>query len=380
MANKKTVKQKTLEFYKKNKNKKRIPQKVKITKDNFELLCGDGIKILTEHLLNKQEDVREYTDSDNSVMVVSDGSSLPGFGDVGPEVILPTLESKSLVLKYLAGINAVPITVKTNDAYEIANIIKELSFSLSAVFLNNLSDQKSFEIKKILKDKINIPVISDEVDAFPVVVLAGLINAHKVVKKNIKNSRIAIVGDGDEAIGITKILIDFGVGDVILVDRDGIVGSWRTNINGEKEIISNITNKENRTGGLLEAIAGADVVIGVSSPNLFIGEYIRMMAQRPIVFALAKNEPEISVEDATKSGASVVATSLFKYPNHINSNLAHPGIFRGVAKNKIKFVTDDMLISSAKALAGLVKKPTQKKILPTLFNKSVSKIFEQTIL
>ncbi len=379
MASKKTVKQKTLEFYKNDKNKKSISQKVKITKDNFELLCGDGIKILTEHLLNKLEDVHEYAECNNSVMVVSDGSSLPGFGDVGSEVILPTLESKSLVLKEVVGINAVPIAVKTNDAYKIANIIKEVSFSFGVVFLNNLSDQKSFEIKKILKDEINIPVISNEVDAFPVTVLAGLINAHKIIKKNIKKTRIAVVGDSDEAIGVVKILIDFGVGDIILVDRDGIVGPWRTNINGEKEIISNIINKENRNGGLLEAIAGADVVIGISSPNLFRSEYIRMMAQRPIVFALAKNEPEISVEDAVKAGASVVATSLFKYPNHINSALAYPGIFRGIMKNKIRFVTDDMLISSSKALAGLVKKPTPKKILPTLFNKSVSKIFEKTI-
>jgi len=273
----------------------------------------------------------------------------------------------------------VPIVLRTQDTKEILNAIIAIAPSFGGINLEDIAAPKCFEIESVLKKELRIPVMHDDQHGTAIVALAGLINAHKVVKKNMKRSRITIVGAGAAGIAIAKLLLLYGVGDIVLVDSVGILSRDRTDLSGEKARVLEVTNKENRVGGLLEAMVGADVVIGVSRPGIIPGDFVRLMAQKPIVFALSNPVPEIFPEDALGAGAAVVATGRSDYPNQINNVLAFPGIFKGAFEHEVRQITDSMKVKAAKAIAKLVLKPTAQKIVPTVFDRQVAKAVAQVI-
>ncbi len=377
---KKNKKDEIADLHKKIGAKISIETKVKITKENFGIFCESGIKKLTHEILDFPSNEKYFSWKEKTIAIVSDASSVFNFGNVHSEAVMPFLESKSVLFKQFAGINAVPIILDTQNVSEIIDAIKMISKSFSAINIEGMSSPKCFEIEEILNKELNIPVVHGWQHETAIVVLAGLINAHKVVNKNIKQSRIAIVGSGVSGIAIAKLLKAYGVGDIVMVDTNGIIGEHRTDLNSEKELLVNVTNNEKRTGGILEAMVGADVFIGVSVPKTVRPEFVRMMAQNPIVFSLADSLPEIKPEIALSAGASVVATGSFDYVNNINNALVYPGLFKGMIENNISNLTEEIEIRIAESLAELIKKPSQKKILPTVFNKSVVKSVYNSVL
>lgn len=379
MKSKKTVSQKALELHKKIQGKIGITKKVSLTKDSYSLLYTPGVGAVSSHLARHKEDTSMYTWRGNTVAVISDGSAVLGLGNIGPEGALPVMEGKALLFKELAGVNAVPLVLQTQNTEDIIKTIQMLAPSFSGINLEDICAPRCFEIERALIDTLPIPVMHDDQHGTAIVVLAGLINAHKVVKKNIGISRIAIVGAGAAGTAIAKLLLLYGVGDVVVVDSKGILSQLRTDLREDKQELARITNVEQRTGSVLEAVTGADVVIGVSKKGLIRGEYVRMMSQRPIVFALANPDPEITPEEAHASGAVVVATGRSDYPNQINNVLVFPGVFRGALQNNVRQITDEMKIRVAKELAKLVAKPTAKKIIPTVFDKRVVKAVAKAI-
>jgi malate dehydrogenase (oxaloacetate-decarboxylating) len=369
----KTIAQQALELHKKLKGKTKIVAKAKVTKKNYELLYTPGVGAVASYLAEHKGETNEYTGRGKCIAIITDGSAVLGLGNKGPEAALPVMEGKALLFKEFGGVDAVPIVLSTENTQEILCAIKAIAPSFGGINLEDIVAPKCFEIESVLKRDLAIPVMHDDQHGTAIVVLAGLINAHTVVKKNIKNSRIAIIGAGSAGIAITKLLLLYGVGDVVLVDSFGIISSLRTNLEGEKAKLVGMTNNENRTGGILEAIVGADVVIGVSKSGLIRTEYVRMMAQKPIVFALANPDPEITPEEALAAGATVVATGRPDYPNQINNVLAFPGVFKGALENGVHQITDEMKLRAAKAIAKLVPKPTATKIVPTVFDRRVAK-------
>jgi len=379
MKNKKTVSQKALELHRKHKGKIEIQKKITITRESYKLLYTPGVAAVSTHLAHHPEETNEYTWRGQTIAVVSDGSAVLGLGDIGPEAALPVMEGKALLFKELGGVNAVPVVISVHTSEEIIKTIQAIAPSFAGINIEDIAAPQCFEIERTLVDTLDIPVMHDDQHGTAIVVLAALINAHKVVKKNIGTSRIAVVGAGAAGTAITNLLVQYGVGDVVVVDSKGIISPLRTDLSDEKNTLVQITNNEARTGGVLEAMIGADVVIGVSKKGILRGEYIRMMAQRPIVFALANPEPEIMPEEAHASGAAVVATGRPDYPNQVNNVLVFPGVFRGALENKVSKITDEMKIRAAKALAKLVMQPSAKKIIPTVFDRRVAKAVANAI-
>lgn len=379
MKSKKTVGERALELHKKHSGKIEIRGKLKMTKETYQLLYTPGVGAVSSHLALRKEDTNEYTWRGRVIAVVSDGSAVLGLGNIGPEAALPVMEGKALLFKEFGGVNAVPLVLETQNTEEIIKTIQMIAPSFAGINLEDIAAPRCFVIEEALKESLSIPVMHDDQHGTAIVVLAALINAHKVVKKNIGVSRVAIIGAGAAGVAITKLLQLYGVGDVVVVDSKGILGPLRTDLSKDKEALAQRTNSECRTGGVLEAITGADVVIGVSKKGLIRSEYVRMMAQRPIVFALANPEPEIMPEEALAAGAAVVATGRPDYPNQVNNVLVFPGVFRGALERNIPQITDEMKLRAAKELAKLIAKPTAKKIIPTVFDRRVAKAVAKAI-
>ncbi len=376
---KRTLEEEALALHKKLKGKTTIISRTKVTKTSYKLLYTPGVASVSSHLAKHPEETNMYTGRGRTIAVISDGSAVLGLGNIGPEGALPVMEGKALLFKEFGGVEAVPIVLGTQKTEEIIAAVQALAPSFAGINLEDIAAPKCFEVENELKRTLTIPVMHDDQHGTAIVVLAGLINAHKVVKKNIKHSRIAIIGSGAAGIAIAKLLTAFGVGDIIMVDSVGIISTLRTNISGEKENLARMTNKERRTGGVLEAVTGADVVIGVSKSGSIIAEHVRMMAQRPIVFALANPNPEIDPEEALKAGAAVLATGRPDYPNQINNVLAFPGVFKGALQNGVNKITDEMKLRAAEALASLIKKPTATNVIPSAFDKKVARTVAEAI-
>jgi len=368
-----SVTERALTLHKKFQGKFATCSEVDLNKASLELLYTPGVGAVSKLLGEHPEYGSRYTMKGRSVAVVSDGSAVLGLGNIGPIGALPVMEGKAVLFKKYGGIDAVPIVLDTQDPDEVVATVKAIAPGFGGINLEDIAAPHCFEIERQLIEELAIPVMHDDQHGTAIVVLAGLINAHKVVKKNIGRSRIAIIGAGAAATGITTLLLEYGVGDIVVVDRNGILGPMRTNLNPEKEQLAQATNKEQRFGGVLEAMTGADVVIGVSGPGTIPVECVRMMAQRPIIFALANPVPEIEPKEALAAGAAVVATGRSDHPNQINNVLVFPGFFRGLLDRQVATITNSMKLRAARSLAGLVAKPTAKKIIPTVFDRRVAK-------
>jgi malate dehydrogenase (oxaloacetate-decarboxylating) len=352
-----------------------ICSKYKLTKHNLPILYTPGVAELSKKIAKNKRKVYDLTWKKNSVAIVSDGSAVLGLGNLGPEAALPVMEGKAVLFKELAGIDAVPIVLATQETEKIVETVKAIAPGFGGINLEDISAPRCFEeIEKKLVKALDIPVFHDDQHGTAIAVLAGLINALKVVKKDIKSVRIIISGAGAAGIAITKLLLKYGAKNITVFDsRSPICQKCAYNKNDAKDKIACLTNKENFRGNLPEALIDADVFIGVSAPNLLKSQDIRKMKRGAIVFAMSNPVPEISYKEAKRGGAAVVATGRSDFPNQINNALVFPGLFRGALDTRTRIITDKIKIKAAKAIAGLVKKPKSDTIVPEVLDKRVAK-------
>lgn len=334
-------------------------------RDDWSTLYTPGVAAVSMHLAKNPKDVREYTIKRNTVAVVSDGSAVLGLGNIGHYGALPVMEGKCVIFKEMADVDAFPIVLDTQDADEIVKIVKAIAPVFGGINLEDISAPRCFDIEARLKRELSIPVMHDDQHGTAIVVLAGLINAAKVVKKRMQNLKVVIVGAGAAGRAVALLLVQYGIKDVIVTDSKGIVGKKRLDISsGYKKDLANATNPRNLSGSIADAVHGADVLIGVSGPGSITPAHVSSMAKDSIVFALANPTPEIMPEEAHKAGAYIVATGRSDYPNQVNNSLVFPGIFRGALDRGVSAITDTMKIKAAVALAALVKNPTKTMIIP----------------
>ncbi|MFZ2593574.1 MAG: NADP-dependent malic enzyme [Minisyncoccia bacterium] len=377
--NKKSVEILALEFHKKNRGKIEIKPKTKLTQEVLRLAYTPGVAAVSSHVAKNKADTNTYTWRGNTVAVVSDGSAVLGLGNIGPEGALPVMEGKSYLFKALANVDAVPVVLGTHDTEEIIATIKNIAPSFAGINLEDIAAPRCFEIEKRLKEMLDIPVMHDDQHGTAMVVLAGLINALKVVKKKKESVKVVVAGAGAAGAAITEMLLGYGIHDVLVVDSKGVLALSDITLTGYKKSLAERTNKHLVVGTLIDALLGADVFIGVSKGNTVTAEMIQLMNKNAIVFAMANPIPEIMPEEAKRGGAVVIATGRSDFPNQVNNSLGFPGIFRGALDNKVRNITDSMLVRAAEALAKLVAKPTAKQILPKTFDPRVAKAVAKAI-
>lgn len=323
---------------------------------------------------NNPETVYTYTSKGNLVAVVTDGSAVLGLGDIGAAAAMPVMEGKSILFKHLGGIDAFPICIDTKDSEEIIRTVKHIAPTFGGINLEDISAPRCFGIEEKLRHELDIPVFHDDQHGTAVVVYAGLINALKIVGKDISNIRVVINGAGAAGSAISLILIRAGVRDLVICDSRGIISqSRREGMNSMKFMLAGLTNIRELTGGLDAAMQGADVFIGVSVGKIVSEDMVRSMGPAPIVFAMANPVPEIMPEDARKGGAKVIATGRSDYPNQVNNVLGFPGIFRGALDTRATDINIEMKMAAARALAGIISDDEldEDHILPEPLDKRV---------
>ncbi|MEK6854529.1 MAG: NADP-dependent malic enzyme, partial [Nanoarchaeota archaeon] len=314
----------------------------------------------------------KYTIKQNSVVVVSDGSAVLGLGDVGPAAAIPVMEGKCVLFKELAGIDAFPLCIDVHTPDEIVAVVKAIAPVFGGINLEDIASPKCFEVEARLRKELDIPVMHDDQHATGVVVLAGLINALKVVGKRKEDITVVINGAGAAGIATAKMLRQSGVKEIILVDTTGAVYKGRKDgMNPVKEEIAAVTNKGKKPGKLADVIAGADVFIGVSKGGALSKEMVRSMASKPVVFAMANPVPEIMPDEAKEAGAAVIATGRSDFPNQVNNSLAFPGIFRGALDCRAREINEQMKMAASMAIASLVPAPTAEKIMPEPLDRAI---------
>jgi len=334
------------------------------TKDEWSTMYTPGVGAVSSHLAKHPKDAREYTIKRNTVAVISDGSAVLGLGNIGPIGALPVMEGKCAILKEMAGIDGFPIVLDTQNTEEIIKTIKHIAPVFGAINLEDISAPRCFEIEDRLKKELSIPVMHDDQHGTAIIVLAGLINAAKVVKKKFETLKVVIVGAGAAGRAVALLLVKAGITDVIVTDSAGVLYSGRKGLVPYKHELAKVTNPRMVKGLVHDAVHGSDVIIGVSGPGTITPSHVSSMAKDAIVFALANPIPEIKPDDAKRAGAYIVATGRSDYANQINNSLVFPGIFRGALDRGVQAITDEMKLAAAKKVAGLVKKPSAEEIIP----------------
>lgn len=379
-TNKKDFNKMALELHKKMKGKLEVVSKGKLkTRDDWSTMYTPGVGAVSSHLAKKPEDAREYTIKRNTVAVVSDGSAVLGLGNLGPFGALPVMEGKCAIFKEMANVDAFPIVLDTQDPEEIIRTVKAIAPTFGGINLEDIAAPNCFHIENRLKAELSIPVMHDDQHGTAIVVLAGLLNASKVVKKKLEALKVVIVGAGAAGRAIALLLLKAGVSDVVVTDSKGALVAGRPALDGYKRELATITNPRNLSGDVLQVVEGADVIIGVSGPGTIAQAHISKMAKDAIVFALANPIPEIMPEDAKRAGAAVVATGRSDFPNQVNNSLAFPGIFRGALDSGVTEITDDMKLEAAKKIASLVKKPTAQEVIPSVMTPGLVKAVASVI-
>ncbi len=345
---------------------------------DFSLWYTPGVGAAATHLAKNPNDARAMSVKKNSIAVVSDGSAVLGLGNIGPYGALPVMEGKALIFKEMANIDAWPIVLDTQDADAIVAIVKAIAPGFGGINLEDISAPRCFDIEARLQD-VGIPVMHDDQHGTAVVVLAGLTNAAKVVKKNFKNLKVVVSGAGAAGVAIAKLLHAAGVRDIVVLDRAGAIYAGRAELSPIKAALASFTNPRAVSGDLSVAIKNADAFIGVSGPGTLTGKHVASMAPRAIVFGLANPVPEIMPDEALRAGAAVVATGRSDFPNQLNNALVYPGLFRGALDKGVKQITEETKLRAAKTLAALVPKPTAGMIIPGLLDKRVVKAIAKSV-
>jgi malate dehydrogenase (oxaloacetate-decarboxylating) len=352
-----------------------IQNKVPLTtRDMLSMAYTPGVARVCEAIAADPRKAWQLTIKGNSVAIISDGTAVLGLGDIGPEAAMPVMEGKAMLFKEFAGIDAYPICLRTTEPAEIVATVKHLSVGFGGINLEDISAPRCFEIERQLREQLNIPVFHDDQHGTAVVVLAALLNATRLAKQKLERLRIVVCGAGAAGAAVTRILLRSGARDIVVCDREGIVGEARLpGLNESKAWLARHTNPRKLRGRLADALLGANVFIGVSGPGLLHARNLKRMAPKPIVFALANPTPEIMPEEAARA-AFIVATGRSDYPNQINNVLAFPGIFRGALDVRARAITGEMEMAAAHAIAGCIgRELSPEYIVPSVFNREVVK-------
>ena len=364
-----------LKMHEENKGKIGVVSKVQVkTRDDLSTAYTPGVAEPCRKIRDDKKEVYRYTAKGNLVAVVSDGTAVLGLGDIGPEAAMPVMEGKSILFKEFAGIDAFPICLDTKDTEEIIETVKRIAPVFGGINLEDISAPRCFEIESRLKKELDIPVFHDDQHGTAIVVSAGLLNAVKFVGKKMEDVKIVINGAGSAGISICKLLLEIGVGDVVLVDRQGALAVGEEWMNPAQKEMSEKTNKEQIHGPLNEVMKGKDIFVGVSAPGIVTVEMVSTMAEDAIVFAMANPTPEIMPDEAKKGGARVVATGRSDFPNQINNVLVFPGIFRGALDAQATDITEEMKIAAVYAIADIIKEDelNEEYIIPGAFDERVA--------
>ena len=322
-----------------------------------------------------------YTMKSNTVAVVSDGSAVLGLGNIGALAAMPVMEGKAVLFKEFGGVNAVPICLDTQDTEEIIKTVVNIAPAFGGINLEDISAPRCFEIEERLKELLDIPVFHDDQHGPAIVVLAGIINAMKVTGKDKESSKVVVNGAGSAGVAITKLLLTYGFKHVTMCDINGILGKNSKDLNWMQEKMVEVTNLEQKTGKLADALKGADIFVGVSAPNIVTPEMVASMNKDAILFAMANPVPEIMPDIAKAAGAKVVGTGRSDFPNQVNNVVAFPGIFKGALEGRATAITEDMKLATAKAIAGLVpdEELNENNILPEAFDPRVADVVSRAV-
>ena len=322
-----------------------------------------------------------YTMKSNTVAVVSDGSAVLGLGNIGALAAMPVMEGKAVLFKEFGGVNAVPICLDTQDTEEIIKSVVNIAPAFGGINLEDISAPRCFEIEERLKELLDIPVFHDDQHGTAIVVLAGIINAMKVTGKDKESAKVVVNGAGSAGVAITKLLLTYGFKDVTMCDISGILGKGSQNLNWMQQKMVEVTNLEQKTGTLADALKGADIFVGVSAPNIVTQDMVASMNKDAILFAMANPVPEIMPDIAKAAGAKVVGTGRSDFPNQVNNVVAFPGIFKGALEGRATAITEEMKLATAKAIAGLVpdEELNENNILPEAFDPRVSQVVSEAV-
>jgi len=364
----------SLKLHEKLKGKIDVTSKVEIkTRDDLSTAYTPGVAEPCRKINQNKEDVYKYTSKGNLVAVVTDGTAVLGLGDIGPEAAMPVMEGKSVLFKEFAGVNAFPICLDTKNADEIIETVKRIAPAFGGINLEDISAPRCIEIEKELKKSLDIPVFHDDQHGTAIVVSAGLINALKIVKKDIKDIKIVVNGAGSAGGAILKMLKSLGAEDILVSDIEGIIHKGNERNNWYQEELAKITNKENIQGDLRDALVGADVFIGVSAGNIVDEDMIKSMNKDSIVLAMANPTPEIMPEKALNAGCRIYGSGRSDFANQINNVLAFPGIFRGALDVRASDINEEMKVAAAYAIANIIKEEELKEdyVIPDALDKRV---------
>jgi len=371
----------SLRIHANKKGKISVISKVSVDdKDELSIAYTPGVAEPCKKIAEDKTKAYRYTIKGHTVATVTDGTAVLGLGDIGPEAALPVMEAKSIIFKEFGKVDSFPICLDTKDPEEIIKTVKYISPTFGGINLEDISAPRCFEIEEKLME-LDIPVFHTDQHGAAITVIAGLINALKIVKKNWKDLKIVVAGSGAAGLSTCRLLMNFNPDDIILTNRKGIVYEGRPGLNPYVSKMAKITNKNKMEGTLADALVGADVLIGFASANIVTSEMIESMNEDAIVFALSNPIPEIMPEEAFKGGARIVATARPDFPNQLNNILVYPGIFRGALMVRAKSIVDDMKIGAARALASLVsdRELNEKYILPEVYDKRVAKVIAEEV-
>lgn len=367
-----SLREEALEFHRAAKGKIAVHSKVPCsTQADLSLAYTPGVAEPCREIEKNPDDAYEYTSKGNLVAVVTDGTAVLGLGDIGPLASVPVMEGKAILFKNFAGIDAFPIAVTSKDPSVIVDTVVKIEPVFGGINLEDISAPRCFEVEERLKKSLKIPVFHDDQHGTAVVALAALINALKVVGKEFKDIRVAVSGAGAAGVAVTKFLLSFGVRDAVLCDSRGVIHHGRKDLNSSKQEIARITNPRGITGSLSDAMAGADVFLGLSVAGIVSPAMVAGMARDAVVFAMANPVPEIMPDLALQAGARVVATGRSDFPNQVNNVLGFPGIFRGALDVRASDINEEMKMAAARAIAGLVEEVSEKMIIPSPLDRRV---------
>lgn len=351
------------------------------TREDLAIAYTPGVAEPCKVIAKDKEAAYKYTMKANTVAVVSDGSAVLGLGNIGPYAAMPVMEGKAVLFKEFGNVNAVPICLDTQDTEEIIKAVTYLAPGFGGINLEDISAPRCFEIEERLKEILDIPVFHDDQHGTAIVVLAGVINALKVVGKKKEDCRVVVNGAGSAGVAITKLLLTYGFPNIIMCDKVGIVSKDTEGLNWMQKKMTEVTNLNNETGSLADALKGADIFIGVSAPNIVTPEMAASMNRDSILFAMANPVPEIMPDVAKAAGARVVGTGRSDFPNQVNNVVAFPGIFKGALEGRATQITEEMKLAAAEAIAGLVPadKLSDDNIMPEAFDPQVAEVVADAV-